>query len=68
MYVNFSIQPHNFDFVETSCFSTFKGLAHFNEGVMKTTNSTSSKHGAVIHLTQKEAERLANHWGTKITF
>lgn len=30
---------------------------------MKTTNFTSPKHGAVIHLTKKEAEKLARHWG-----
>jgi len=68
MYDIFSIRPHNFGFVETSDFSTFKDLWHFNEGVMKTTNFTSPKHGAVIHLTRKEAEKLANYWGTKITF
>ena len=29
---------------------------------MKATNFSSPKHGAVIHLSQKEAENLAGHW------
>ncbi len=68
MYDIFSIQPHNFGFVETSDFQNFEYLGHLNEGVMKTTNYTSPKHGAVIHLTRKEAQRLADHWGTEINF
>jgi hypothetical protein len=38
-------------------------LGQFNQGVMRTTNFTSPKHGAIIHLTRQEAERLAEHWG-----
>lgn len=53
MYDIFSIHPHNFGFAETSDFVHFKNLGHFNEGVMKTTNYTSPKHGAVIHLTKR---------------
>ena len=63
MYDIFSINPHNFGFVETSDFKNFEDLGHFNEGVMKTTNFTSPKHGAVIPLTAKEAKTLADHWG-----
>lgn len=62
MYDIFSIHPHNFGFAETSDFINFKNLGHFNEGVMKTTNFTSPKHGAVIHLTKEEADRLVNYW------
>lgn len=29
---------------------------------MKTTNFTAPKHGAVIHLTMEEAERLESYW------
>lgn len=68
MYDVFSIQPNNFGFIETTDFVNFKNLGHFNEGVMKTTNFSSPKHGAIIQITREEAERLANHWGTKITF
>ena len=39
-----------------------KDIGHFNEGVMKTTNFTSPKHGAVVHLTSEEAETLRNYW------
>ncbi|AXP81488.1 hypothetical protein CJ739_2415 [Mariniflexile rhizosphaerae] len=63
MYDIFSIKPHNFGFVETTDFKTFKNLGHFNKGKMKTTNFTSPKHGAVIPLTKSEAIRLENHWG-----
>lgn len=58
MYDIYSIHPHNFGFAETSDFVNFKHLGRFNEGVMKTTNFTSPKHGAVIHLTAEELERL----------
>lgn len=62
MYDIFSINPHNFGFVETSDFVNFKPLGRFNEGVMKTTNFTSPKHGAVIQITADEKKRLENHW------
>ncbi len=68
MYDIFSIRPHNFGFCETSDFVTFENLGRFNEGVMKTTNFTSPKHGAVIPITRKEAETLANHWQMKLEF
>lgn len=68
MYDSYGIDPHNFGFSETSDFINFKNLGHFNEGVMKSTNFTSPKHGAIIHLTKKEAERLALHWGLKMKF
>ena len=66
MYDIFSIRPHNFGFCETSDFVTFKDLGHFNDGVMKTTNFTSPKHGAVIHITKEEALKLAKHWGLEL--
>lgn len=66
MYDIFSIRPHNFGFCETSDFVTFTNLGHFNKGVMKTTNFTSPKHGAVIQITKQEAQRLADHWGLNI--
>lgn len=68
MYDIFSIRPHNFGFLETSDFVHFENLGHFNEGVMKTTNFTSPKHGSVIQLTGKEAKKLADHWGMELKF
>jgi hypothetical protein len=62
MYDVFSIQPHNFGFVETTDFVKFNDLGHFNEGVMKTINFTSPKHGAIIQLTKYEAMKLAEHY------
>ncbi len=64
----FSVRPHNFGFYETSDFVTFKNLGHFNKGVMKTTNFTSPKHGAVIQITEQEAKTLASHWGMELDF
>ncbi len=61
MYDIYSINPHNFGFVETSDFKTFTPLGHFNEGVMKTTNFTTPKHGAVIQITRAERERLESY-------
>lgn len=63
MYDCYGVNPHNFAFSETSDFKTYKHLGYFNKGVMKSTNFTSPKHGAVIHLTQDEADALAEHWG-----
>ena len=68
MYDIFSINPHNFGFLETTDFKTFKNLGHFNEGVMMTTNFTSPKHGAVISLTQQEARKLAEHYNAPLEF
>lgn len=62
MYDVYGINPHNFAFIETSDFVNFKNLGRFNEGVMKTTNFSSPKHGAVIHLTKEEAAKLRSHW------
>lgn len=68
MYDVFSIKPHNFGFCETTDFKTFTNLGRFNDGAMKTTNFSSPKHGAMIHLTKKEAKRLAKHFNTDIKF
>ncbi len=62
MYDVYSVTPHNFGFIETSDFVNFKNLGRFNEGVMKTTNYSAPKHGAVIHLTAEEADNLENYW------
>jgi hypothetical protein len=62
MYDTYGIAKHNFGFVETTDFETFKPIGRFNEGVMKTVDIESPKHGAVIHLTAAEARRLADHW------
>jgi hypothetical protein len=62
MYDVFGVNPHNFGFSETTDFKTFTNLGRFNEGVMKATNFNSPKHGAIIHLTQAETDRLAKHW------
>lgn len=62
MYDCYGIDPHNFGFSETSDFKTFTDLGRFNEGVMKATNFASPKHGAVVHLTGKEAEKLKKYW------
>lgn len=68
MYDVYGINPHNFGFSETTDFVNFTNLGRFNEGVMKTANFVSPKHGAVIHLTAKEANNLAKKWGLKMKF
>ncbi len=62
IYDIYGISPHNFGFSETSDFVNFKDIGHFNEGPMKSTNFSSPKHGAVVHLTKKEADTLAKKW------
>lgn len=68
IYDIYRIDPHNFGFSETSDFVNFTNLGRFNEGVMKSTNFSSPKHGAVIHLTKKEAQKLADQWNLKLKF
>lgn len=62
MYDVYSLKPNNMGFCETTDFKHFKNLGYFNSGVMKTTNFTSPKHGAIIHLTEKEAKKLKEYW------
>ena len=62
MYDVYSLIPPNFGFMETSDFVNFKDLGRFKEGVMKTTNYSAPKHGAVIQLTAEEADNLENYW------
>lgn len=65
MYDVYSINPHNFGFVETSDFKNFIPIGRFNDGPMKTVNFTSPKHGAVIHITAEEADRLERYFPSK---
>ncbi len=62
MYDCYRRNPHNFGFAETSDFKTFTNLEHFDEGVMKRTNFSEQKHGAVTWLTKNEAKRLIKHF------
>lgn len=66
MYDVFSVNPHNFGFCETSDFVNFTDIGHFNKGVMKTTNFSSPKHGAIIQITEEEAKRLEERWPTAL--
>jgi len=68
MYDIYGITPHNFGFSETSDFVNFKNLGHFNDGGVMTATDFLPKHGAVIHLTKQEAEKLAAHWGLQMQF
>ena len=49
-------------FSETTDFVTFRNLGRFNEGVMKGTNFSRPKHGAVTYLTRGELESVAAYW------
>ena len=62
MYDIFGIRPSNFGFSETTDFKTFRDIGRFNEGIMKATNFTSPKHGAIMPITTAEATTLAHHW------
>jgi hypothetical protein len=68
IYDIYRINPHNFGFSETSDFVNFKDLGRFNEGVMKSTNFSVPKHPAVIQVTRKEAQKLAEKWGLNMKF
>jgi hypothetical protein len=62
MYDVYGARPSNMGFSETIDFTTYKHIGRFNTGVMKATNFTSPKHGAVTYLTKKEIEAIAKHW------
>ena len=62
MYDIFSIRPHNFGFMETTDFKTFRPLGHFGDGPTKRANFSQQKHGAVTQITEEEAQRLENYW------
>lgn len=66
MYDVYGARPSNMGFSETTDFVTYKNLGHFNEGVMKTTNFTSPKHGAITYLTSDELKAVAAHWKVDI--
>lgn len=66
MYDVYGKRPSNMGFSETTDFKTYKNLGNFNEGVMKTTNFTSPKHGAVTHLTAKELKAIAEYWNVDL--
>ncbi len=66
MYDVYGARPSNMGFSETTDFVNYKNLGHFNEGVMKATNFTSPKHGAVTYLTLKELKAIAEHWKVDI--
>jgi hypothetical protein len=62
MYDVYGAWPSNMGFSETTDFVRYKNIGHFNEGVMKTTNFKSPKHGAVTYLTRQELKAIAEHW------
>ena len=62
MYDVYGARPSNMGFSETTDFVNYKNLGHFNEGIMKTTNFTSPKHGAVTYLTKEELKAIVEHW------
>jgi len=66
MYDVYGARPSNMGFSETTDFDHFKDIGHFNEGVMKTTNFKSPKHGAVTYLTKKELKAIADYWKVDI--
>ena len=66
MYDVYGARPSNMGFSETTDFVTYKNLGHFNEGIMKTTNFKSPKHGAITYLTKKELKAISEHWNVDI--
>jgi len=62
MYDVYGARPNNMGFSETTDFVTYKNLGPFTEGVMKGTNFTRPKHGAVTYLTADELKAVAAHW------
>ena len=71
MYDVFSARPNNMGFSATTDFIHYTDLGHFHtmtdeNAVMKATNFSSPKPGAVIQITKKELRRLQKHWKFKL--
>ena len=64
MFDNYSRQPHNFGFLETTDFKTFTPIGYFDEpgSPMKRTNFAEQKHGAVVQVTKAELKKLIKYW------
>ena len=64
MYDNYSINPHNFGFVETTDLQAFTPIGYFDEPgcKMTRTNFSEQKHGAVVSVTKSELEGLIKYW------
>ena len=62
MYDVYGARPNNMGFSETTDFAAYTNIGHFNEGVMKGTNFTAPKHGAVTYLTLDELKALEAYW------
>ena len=67
MFDNYSRRPHNFGFVETTDFQTFRMIGYFDgdQSPMRRTNFSEQKHAAVAPLTVKEAKALEKYWKKK---
>jgi len=66
MYDVYGARPNNMGFSETQDFVTYTDIGHINEGVMKGTNFSQPKHGAVTYLTLKELEAVTKYWNVDI--
>lgn len=66
MYDVYGMRPSNMGFSETTDFVNFSNLEHFNKGVMKATNFSSPKHGAITYLSLEELKAIATHWKVDI--
>ena len=64
MFDNYSRQPHNFGFVETTDFRTFQPIGYFDEdgSPMHRTNFSEQKHAGIVAVTKKELKRLIKYW------
>ena len=64
MYDVFGAHPHNMGFSETTDFVHYKNLGRFNDdgSLMKTTNFSGPKHGAVMSITADELQRLHRYF------
>ena len=62
MHDNYRINPHNFGFTETRDFINYTPLGNFGKGKMTRVGFSEQKHGAVIHITKKEARMLEKLW------
>lgn len=67
MFDNYSRNPHNFGFAETTDFHHYTPIGYFDEegSPMTRANFSEQKHGGVVKVTKKELKRLIKYWDTK---
>ena len=65
MYDCFGLNPHDFGFVETPDFKTWRHIGYFGDGELKREGFSEQKHGAVVKVPAEIAHSLEAHFAAR---